>query len=174
MIRQGAALPTILIAAFLINLRHLVMSSSVMQRMKGTTLPQRLTGAFALCDESFALYSLSSDGSYSFLLGSNSALYASFVGSTIIGCLVTSVLPQIVIDSFGIAFYAAFLGMLLPVIRRHARLMFLVLITAGSNWLLQLFLPASWSVIIAMILGALIGVWIVDDGTLRETRGGAV
>lgn len=163
MISQGAAMSTIVLGTFFINLRHVVMSSAVMRRMKGTTLPQRLLGAFALCDESFAIYSLSADGSYSFLLGTNTALYVSFVGSTIIGSVMTTLLPQIVVDSFGVAFYAAFLGLLLPSIKHNKRLVILVVITAVLNWLLQYFLPASWSVILAMILGAFIGVFLVDD-----------
>lgn len=163
MIKQGASLSTIILGTFFINLRHLVMSSSVMRRVKGTTLWMRLLGAFALCDESFAVYSLSEDDSYLFLIGANTALYGSFVSSTVIGCLMTGFLPQIVIDSFGVAFYAAFLGLLLPSVKHNARLIILVLITAALNWLLQCFLTASWCVILSMILGAFIGVFFVED-----------
>lgn len=170
MITQGAALSTIIIGTFFINLRHIVMSSSVMQRVKKTTLPQRLIGAFALCDESFAIYSLSSDDSYPFLLGTNTALYISFVGSTIIGSIITSFLPQVVIDSFGVAFYAAFLGLLLPSIKHNTKLIVLVVITAVLNSLLQCFLPASWSVILAMVLGALIGVFFIDDEVIKNEK----
>lgn len=166
MITQGASLYAIILGTFFINLRHVVMSSSVMQRLKGTTLLQRLVGAFALCDESFAIYSLSNDPSYYFLLGSNTALYVSFVLSTFIGTLMTGLLPKIVVDSFGIAIYAAFLGLLLPSVRKSAQLVILVVITALINWLLQSFIPKSWSVILAMILGAFLGVFLVDDETI--------
>lgn len=118
---------------------------------------------FALCDESFAIFSLSRDNSYPFLLGANTALYGAFVGSTILGTLMTEFLPQIVIDSFGVAFYAAFLGMLLPSIKYHHQLILLVVLTAALNWLLQQFLPASWSVILAMVLGAFFGVFFIKD-----------
>ncbi|WP_349290732.1 MULTISPECIES: AzlC family ABC transporter permease [unclassified Fusobacterium] len=166
MITQGAALSTIIIGTFFINLRHIVMSSSAMHRIKGTTLFKRLLGAFALCDESFAVFSLSDNSDYSFLLGSNTALYVSFVGSTVIGSFITSFLPQIVVDSFGIAFYAAFLGLLVPGIKHNVKLIMLVIITGLLNCIYQCFLPASWSVILSMISGALIGVWLVDDETL--------
>lgn len=168
MITQGASFSTIIVGTFFINLRHIVMSSSVMQRITQTTLPQRLLGAFALCDESFAIYSLSDDNSYPFLLGTNTALYISFVGSTMIGSLMTGFLPQIVIDSFGIAFYAAFLGLLLPGVKHNEKLIILVALTAILNCLLQCLLPASWSVILAMVLGAFVGVFFVDDDTVKE------
>ena len=170
MITQGAALSTIIIGTFFINLRHIVMSSSAMHRIKGTTLFKRLLGAFALCDESFAVFSLSDNSDYSFLLGSNTALYVSFVGSTVIGTFITSFLPQIVVDSFGIALYAAFLGLLIPGIKHNAKLIMLVIITGLLNCIYQCFLPASWSVILSMISGALIGVWLVDDETLVAER----
>ena len=170
MITQGAALSTIIIGTFFINLRHIVMSSSAMHRIKGTTLFKRLLGAFALCDESFAVFSLSDNSDYSFLLGSNTALYASFVGSTVIGSFITSFLPQIVVDSFGIAFYAAFLGLLVPGIKHNVKLIMLVIITGLLNCIYQCFLPASWSIILSMISGALIGVWLVDDETLVAER----
>ncbi|MDF1520127.1 MAG: AzlC family ABC transporter permease [Brevefilum sp.] len=163
MITQGAALSAIILGTFFINLRHIVMSSSVMHRMRKAALPQRLAAAFALCDESFAIYSLSEEDSYLFLLGINSALYGSFIASTFIGSLMTDFLPQIVIDSFSIALYAAFLGLLLPSIKHNFQLIFLVVGTALLNWLMQFLLPQSWSLILAMVLGAAIGVFVVED-----------
>lgn len=170
MITQGASMSAIILGTCFINLRHIVMSSSAMQRVKGTTLSQRLLGAFALCDESFAIYSLSEDDSYLFLMGTNTALYAAFVLSTVIGCLMTGFLPQIVIDSFGVAFYAAFLGMLIPSAKHNASLIILVTATAALNWLLQRFLPASWSVILAMVLGAFAGVFLVGEESSSKKK----
>lgn len=165
MLAQGAAWSAIIVGTFFINLRHLVMSASVMSGLQTkTTLPQRLLAAFALCDESFAIYALSGRGSYPFLLGSNTALYLSFVGGTAAGCLMTGCLPQVVVDSFGIAFYAAFLGLLLPGIKGNGGLIRLVFLTAVWNWLLQRVMPASWAVIVSMVLGALLGVNTVDMG----------
>ena len=75
----------------------------------------------------------------------------------------TSVLPQIVIDSFGVAFYAAFLGLLIPSIKKSGKLIILVLLTAILNWIFQQLIPASWAVILSMVLGAFSGVFFVDD-----------
>ena len=172
MIAQGAAVSAIILGTFFINIRHVVMSSSVMRRINESTLPQRLVGAFALCDESFAIYSLSKNTSYLFLLGANTALYIAFVGSTVIGCFMTGFLPQIVMDSFGIAFYAAFLGLLLPSIKHNTRIILLVGITAMLNWLLQHLIPASWSVVLSMVLGALIGVFLAEDKSADDKGDG--
>lgn len=169
MLSSGAAASAIILGTFFINLRHVVMSSSIMPRLRGVPLGRRLLGAFALCDESFAVCSLSPDCSWPFLMGANTVLYLSFVVSTLLGSLMTTVLPQIVIDSFGVAFYAAFLGLLIPSVKGRGRLTVLVLLTAALNWLLQRFLPASWSVILSMVLGAAVGVFLVDDEREAET-----
>ena len=106
---------------------------------------------------------MSESHSFAFLMGSNTALYVSFVLSTAVGSFITGFLPQIVVDSFGVAFYAAFLGLLLPGIRHHGKLIALVVLTALLNWGLQWFLPASWAIIASMVLGAMLGVGFVDD-----------
>ena len=56
---------SILAAVFFVNLRHIhiVMSSCVMSRLEHTSLREKLLCAFALCDASFALFSLSDNQS---------------------------------------------------------------------------------------------------------------
>lgn len=167
MIDQGAAIGTIVIATFFINLRHIVMSSSVMNRLRETPLLHKLVGAFALCDESFVIFSLSDEQHFSLLLGSNTVLYATWVVSTAIGCVINQYLPDIIVNSFGIAFYAAFLAMLIPRVSKNSRLIILVALTAVINTLLRLFLPASWAVIISMVSGAAIGTGLFEEDVDR-------
>ena len=81
----------------------------------------------------------------------------------------TGALPESVANSFGIALYAVFLSMLIPAAKGNTRLLLLVLFSAGLNWLLRFVLSTAWALVIAMILGALIGVWFVDlDGEKKK------
>ena len=153
----SATTVSILTAVFFVNLRHIVMSSAVMSRLKHTSLREKLLCAFALCDESFALFSLSGSQSAAQLLGANTALYGTWVLSSAAGCVLGQFLPEVVAKSFGIAFYAAFLAMLLPNAARSRRVALLVLLAAGMNTVLQRFLPASWAVILSMVVSAAIG-----------------
>lgn len=166
MLGQGTAVATIIMATFFINLRHIVMSSAVMARLRDTPIGKKLLGAFVLCDETFAIFSLSEGRGFPFLLGSNAALYSSWVASTVAGCLMGGALPDVVAKGFGIAFYAAFFAMLIPSVRGNARLMLLVCLTATLNALLQRFIPASWAVVVSMIAGAAVGTKFCteDDG----------
>lgn len=162
MISQGASIISIIIAAFFVNLRHMVMSSSAMSHLQDTSLGKRLIGVFALCDESFAVFSLSDEHSYPLLIGADVAMFLTWTLSSALGCVLNQVVPEIVANSLGIAIYASFLAMLLPHVRENFRLLLLVCLCGLMNYLFQLFLPASWSIILSMTLGALIGVFFVN------------
>lgn len=149
-------------AVFFVNLRHLVMSSAVMSRMEPTPLWMKLLSAFSLCDESFALFSLSGSRSAAYLLGANTALYGTWVLASVLGAVIGQFLPEVVAKSFGVAFYASFLALLLPSAQKSRRVALLVLLTAGMNTVLQLFLPVSWAVILSMVASAAMGTFFVE------------
>lgn len=157
MFAQGAALFSIFMAVFFLNLRHIVMSTSAMSRLEKTSLLEKLVCAFALCDESFALFSLSGGNSAEFLFGANTAIYIAWVGSSLAGCVADRFLPALIVHSFGIAFYAAFLAMLTPHMRKSRQTTGLVILTAVVNMVLQRFLPGSVAVILSMVVCALLG-----------------
>ena len=98
-----------------------------------------------------------------FLFGANFILWVGFLLATIVGCLLTEFLPPLVIQSFCIAFYAAFLALLLPSIKHSWRLIALVILTALLNSLFYLLMPSSWALVVSMLLAAAIGVFFVRD-----------
>ena len=161
MIAQGAAFATIVLASAFMTMRHLVLSSSVMRRLGKLTLVQKITGAYALCDESFAVFSLSEDGDFPYLFGANTLFCSTWIASTALGCVLNNFLPPIVADSCAIAFYAAFLAMLVPVVRKSIPILLLVLLTGAVNALLQVVLPSSWAVVFSMVGCAAIGTFFV-------------
>lgn len=148
---------SIVTAVFFVNLRHIVMSCSVMNRLEKVPLGKRLLCAFALCDESFALFSLSDERSAEYLLGTNTLLYATWVLSSFAGCMMGQILPEVISKSFGVAFYAAFLAMLVPNTFENKGILRLVLLTAMVNTALRFLIPTSWSIIISMLVGAVVG-----------------
>lgn len=159
-----AAVFSIITAVFFVNLRHIVMSCSVMSRLEKTPLWEKLICAFALCDESFALFSLTGSRSAAHLLGANTALYGTWVLSSFAGCMMGQLLPAFVSKSFGVAFYAAFLAMLVPNAAKSRGILYLVLLSAGLNTALQFFLPTSWAVILSMVISAAAGTYFVEEG----------
>ncbi len=61
MLVQGASVPAIIFATFLINLRHLIMSTYVMNKLKEIGLLKKMALAYVLVDETFALFSMSEE-----------------------------------------------------------------------------------------------------------------
>lgn len=157
MIAQGAAFPAIVLASAFMTMRHLVLSSSVMRRLGKLSRVQKIVASYALCDESFAVFSLSEEKNFPFLMGCNTLFCSTWVGSTALGCVLNSFLPPIVADSCAIAFYAAFLAMLIPVVRKSIPILLLVLLTGAVNALLQQFIPSSWAVVCSMVGCAALG-----------------
>lgn len=170
MISQGATIGVIILATFIINLRFIIMSSSIMIYLRDTPLWKKLLGAFGIGDEAFVIFLLSDKKDISYLFGINTAIYITWIVSSGIGCAMNQFLPEIIINSFGIAFYAAFIAMLIPNVKESYRLIILVCITAVINSLLQLVLPSSWAVIISMILGVVIGMKFVKDEDLMSKK----
>lgn len=157
MVAQGAAFPAIVLASAFMTMRHLVLSSSVMRRLGRLSLVQKIAASYALCDESFAVFSLSEEKNFPFLMGCNTLFCSTWIGSTALGCVLNNFLPPIVADSCAIAFYAAFLAMLVPVVRKSIPILLLVLLTGAVNALLQVFIPSSWAVVFSMVGCAALG-----------------
>ena len=164
MVSQGAAIITIIIATFILNLRHLIMSTCVMAKMKPCSVWLRLLAAFGVTDESFAVFTTEGEenSGIMFFLGLVCGTYLSWVLASLAGALFSSLLPARISMSLGIALYAMFIGLLLPGIRGKSGLLPLVLLTAALNSVLGTFMASSWALIAATLLGAFMGVFFVN------------
>ena len=172
MYAQGAGLAAMILAVFLLNLRHLIMSTCVINRMRDGGLGLRLLAAFGVTDESFAIYTTQEEERCTvfYFLGLITATYSSWVGGSALGAAASGLLPPVLSASLGVALYAMFLGLLTPSLRGNLRLGILVAATACVNTGLCQVLPSSWALIVSTLACALAGVWFVDLG--GETEGG--
>ena len=165
MIADGAGYLAIIVATFIMNFRHFIMSTCVFRRMKKTDVLTRLLCSFGVTDESFAIFTTSDrkkcDKWYFF--GIFTVTYSSWIVGTIIGTFANSVLPASVSNSLGIALYAMFIALLVPNVKGNVRLLFVVIITALMNWGLQALIDPSWALIVSTLVGAGIGMFIIGD-----------
>ena len=161
---EGATILAIILATFILNLRHLIMSTVVMNKMEGRT-SLKLIAAFGVTDESFAIFSETSKekSNISYFFGLITVTYLSWNLGTFFGAVVSDFLPEIITNSFGIALYALFISLLIPNLHGNFRLFILVIITALTNTLLSLFIDTWWAIIISTLLCAFIGVYFVND-----------
>jgi len=171
MVAQGASVITIVIATFILNLRHLIMSTCVMAKMKPCSLWLRLLASFGVTDESFAIFTTEGDenSGIMFFLGLITGTYSAWVCGSFVGAVFSALLPEIVSMSLGIALYAMFIGLLLPSLNGNFRLLLLAVLTVLCNSILCIFMASSWALIVSTLLCAFIGVFFVDLDEKEET-----
>ncbi len=171
MVGQGASIISIVIATFILNLRHLIMSTCVMAKMKPCSVWLRLLASFGVTDESFAIFTTESyeNSGIMFFLGLITGTYSAWVIGSFVGAVFSALLPEIVSMSLGIALYAMFIGLLLPSLTTNFRLLLLAVLTAVCNSILSTFMASSWALIVSTLLCAFIGVYFVDLEEKEET-----
>jgi 4-azaleucine resistance transporter AzlC len=166
LIKTGIALPEIVLATFLLNLRHMMMSASLAVRIKERKFGRLIFVAFGITDETFSIASLR-DGELSipFLLGLHGISYAAWVCGTILGYIVGSVLPAAVQNSMGIGLYAMFAAILVPEVKKSLNVLFLSCLSGIIYILIDYFklVPADWSLVTAIIAASVIGVLVIKD-----------
>lgn len=91
--------------------------------------------------------------------------WISWIVGAAIGVVALDLLPVIVTNSFNISLYALFVAILVPAVKENKQMAILVLITAVLNIILSQFL-GNWSLIVSTLVGAAIGMYIVDDDYL--------
>lgn len=172
MYAQNAGIAAIVLATFLLNLRHLIMSTCVMNKMQPAPVLLKLLASFGVTDESFALFTTAKEehSHIAYFFGMITVTYSSWIAGSAIGALASDFLPAILTASFGIALYAMFIGLLVPSIPGNLRLGLLVLLTAVCNTILTQIIPSSWALIVSTLVCTFAGMFFVelDDDTTNE------
>lgn len=169
MLKAGIGFFTIVLTVFVLNLRHIIMSTCIIEKIEKTPLPVRLLLSFGITDEVFALSMTSSKQklNYKFFGGIVLASYLAWLVGSMLGILFSSILPDIVSKALGISLYAMFIGLLVPSLKKSIRLFYVVIITMVLSYVFNLFLSSSYSTILACLLGALIGMLFIKKEDLE-------
>ena len=166
LILAGVSFGSIILATFLLNLRHLVMSASLSLKLKGIKKSYFPIIAFGITDESFSVLSFRKKKlTLPYVLVLNFLSYGSWVLGTVTGYLIGGILPQSLQSSMGIGLYAMFIGLLMPEVKRSKNILFLGLISAVIYAIIYYtkFLDSGWDIIVGIILASTIGVLIFND-----------
>ncbi|MBR2387684.1 MAG: AzlC family ABC transporter permease [Clostridia bacterium] len=165
MIAEGAGYLAIVVATFIMNFRHFIMSTCVFERMQGATPAQKMLLSFGVTDESFAIFTTTEREKCNkwYFFGVFLGTYLSWILGTFIGTFATAIFPASVSGSLGISLYAMFIALLVPKVKTNWRLLIVVVLTAFINFGLQNLFEPSWSLIVSTLVGAGIGMFIVRD-----------
>ena len=170
MLGAGATAASIIIATFVLNLRHLIMSTCNFRRIKVKNPIIKLFAALSVTDEGFALINTEKEErcDLPYVFGIITLTYLSWIFGTVVGVVANNVLPKLVADSFGIALYALFIALVVPEIQKGIRVLVTVAITALINVVLCLLIDTSWAIICSTLAGAFLGTFIVEDTDGKE------
>lgn len=162
MLYGGASIIAIILTNFVLNLRYMVMNTFVYNKVEKTNMGLNILSAHLVTDESFALFALMNESSIWTYIGIALTSWLSWIFGAIIGVFTLDLLPVIVTNSFNISLYALFVAILVPSIKENRQIGLLVLITAVINIILQN-IVGNWSIILSTLIGAGIGIYLVDD-----------
>ena len=162
MILAGAEVAQIVVTTFFVNLRHLIMSMAVNDQFKGFRQAWRIGLSFGVTDETFALLTLQTAGDKRrttplFAAGLTGIAYVAWVAGTALGGLGARVIPPHISAGMGVGLYAMFIGLLVPHVRQSLKIGAIALLSMCLNAFFQTFLDTGWAIVLATILGALIG-----------------
>ena len=166
MYKSGAMIIAIALATFMMNLRHVIMSTCIFEKTEKLGVFKRLFLGFFVTDESFAVITSDKERcGFWFFASLGVTHYLAWVVGSTIGALAANLLSETVSASLGISLYAMFIGLIVPSIKRNLRLFALVVGTAVLNSVLSFAVASEYSLIISTLVGAVVGVFFVDiDG----------
>ena len=160
LITLGTGAFEIILTAFIVNIRHFLMSASL--NVKSSPEDSRLEKslyAFGITDETFSV-AVAREGTVTapFMYGLNGTAYGSWVVFSGLGYLFGAALPDVLQESMSVALYAMFIGLLVPSLKGAGKVFCLAGLAAVFNSIFTLSeaLGSGWSVVSATLLSAVL------------------
>ncbi len=169
MIAASAGAVEIIIATFVLNFRHFVMSLSFMNEVRDTVTLKGRTGlALTLTDETFAVSALhkkeaKQKNAVFFFVAINLSAYLSWVFGSFLGGLLGEIIPEQLSQSMGVALYAMFIGLLIPSVKKELKFGLIAIIAMLINVIANQFVSSGWAIVLGTVLGGLTGVYILKE-----------
>ncbi len=167
MIVQGLSYGSIILATFLLNLRHMMMSASLSLDLKEIDRKYIPLVAFAITDETFSLISFSKEKlSLPYVLTLFYSAHTVWWLGSLIGFLVGEILPQSLQSSLSIGLYAMFSGLLFSQVEANRKILSIALISMGIYFIIYKFqiMGSGWDIILAIIAASALGSYIYGRG----------
>lgn len=164
MIIAMASYLQIAITTLVINLRYMLMSMSLSQRVEPEmNTPQRMLVSFGITDEIFAVaYQREQTVSTPYMLGLISLPYIGWTLGTLMGSVAGNILPAMLRSALGIAIYGMFVAIVIPQCRK-GRAFIVVAALAALLSCCIFYIPVlsavlkDWSIIICTAIASVLG-----------------
>ena len=165
LLASAAAMPIVLFTVFVVNLRHLLYSATLMKEVHKTPKWARPILSFWMTDETFAVVANrkithpEQPGLFWYYLGSAVFMYLNWQFCTWLGITAGELIPDLSRWGLDVAMVVAFIGIVTPLLKNHAS--WACAMTAMLSTLLTIHWPYQlgflFSCVIAIGIGVLIG-----------------
>lgn len=167
LILENASLFEISLTTFIINIRYMLMSLSLSQKID-YQIPfiKRLIFSFGITDETFAVASLETGKlSASYMMGLIFFPIIGWTSGTLCGAFICQSLPTTLSNAMGIALYGMFLAIIIPAVKESKAIFIILLSAILVNSILTYitffsFISSGFRIIIATLLSATIGAFL--------------
>ena len=157
----GGTLLEIAVTTFVINIRYMLMSLSLSQKLDpDMKMAERLILSFGVTDEVFAVaIRQRKELTARYLAGLILTPYAGWALGTVLGATATGVLPLSVRSALGIAIYGMFIAIIIPP-SREAKPVAITVVLAAALSCLFYYIPglnqisSGWVIIICAVIAA--------------------
>lgn len=161
LIAAGAGLAEIGITTFVINIRYMLMSLALSQKIEKLPFAKRALVSFGITDEIFTVASTTPKKlTFPFMAGLIAVPYVGWALGTFLGAFTNNLLPPSVISAMGITLYAMFLAIFIPASRKDrgilSVLVFAVIVSCALYYFCA-WLSSGWATIIAAIAASALG-----------------
>ena len=163
------------ITQLVINIRYLLMSLSLSQRLDTSfTLRHRAFAAFGITDEIFGVASAQKDRLVPrYMYGLILLPLVGWVLGTLLGAVAGNILPDDIKHALGIAIYGMFVAIVVPPARKSRGVLLGVLVAIGISCLFAYlpffsFMTSGFSIIVAAVLAALLAAWLFPISTAES------
>jgi len=168
MLHVGSGFLEIVIATFVLNFRHFIMSLSFMNWLRHIPLKEKMPIALGLTDETFAVSAIhkqeaEKDKGILFYTALILSAYLSWIAGTLIGGLLGDIIPEKLSQSMGIALYALFIGLLVPPVKKEIRIGIIAVIAMLLNAFFSQFFSSGWSIVLGTVLGGASGIFLIKE-----------
>lgn len=160
---QQAAFFEIGLTTFVINIRYMLMSLALSQKLKqGTKLREKLLFGFGITDEVFAIASTRErEVTAKYMYGLVLTPLIGWTLGTFLGAVTGQLLPDRLADAMGIALYAMFIAIIVPPAKKSLPILGAIVISVAITCILKYvpvfsFITDGFAMIIATLISATI------------------
>jgi len=149
----------IIMTTFIVNIRHFLMSASLNEKVEKDSIWKKALYGFGVTDETYAVAAVRQEMvTAPYMFGLCSMAYSSWVINSGIGYIVGENLPAFLQESMGIALYALFIGLLVPSLKKHRKIIVLALLSAVINSVLLTTgrLSIGWSIALSSLFSSVV------------------